>query len=122
MKQWGTTTSSHFFIKVARFVIAPYLNLFLIFVFTEGIFSSYCKVARFVPVYKTGAKDDMNNYLPISILTCFSKMIEKILYVRLYKFLKKRNIIYKNQYGFQSNVSNVHAMLDVVTSCYDNIN
>ena len=64
----------------------------------------------------------MNNYRPISILTCFSKIIEKILYARLYKFLKKPNVIYENQYGLQSNVSTVHAMLDVVTSCYDNIN
>ena len=111
-----------FFIKVARFVISPYLNLFLNFVFTEGSFPSNCKVARVVPVYKTRAKDDMNNYRPISILTCFSKIIEKILYARLYKFLKKHNVIYENQYGFQSNVSTVHAMLDVVTSNYDNIN
>ena len=64
----------------------------------------------------------MNNYRPISILTCFSKIIEKILYARLYKFFKKRNVIYENQYEFQSNVSTVHAVLDVVTSCYDNIN
>ena len=96
-----------FFIKVARFVIAPYLNLFLNFVFTEGIFPSNSKVARVVPVYKTGAKDNMNNYRPISILTCFSKIIEKILYARLYKFLEKHNVIYENQYGYQSNVSTV---------------
>ena len=86
-----------FFVKVARFVIAPYLNLFLNFVFTEGIFPSNCKVARIVRVYKTGAKDDMNNYRPISILTCFSKIIEQILYARLYKFLKKYNVVYENQ-------------------------
>ena len=111
-----------FFIEAARFVIAPYLNLFLNFVFTEGILPSNCKVARVVPVYKIGAKDDMNNYRPISILTCFSKIIQKILYAQLYKFLKKHNVIYENQYGFQSNVSAVHAMLDLVTSGYDNIN
>ena len=64
----------------------------------------------------------MNNYRSISILTCFSKITEKILYARLYKFLKKHNVIYKNQYRFQSNVSTVHAMLDVVTSCYNNSN
>ena len=111
-----------FFIKAARFVVAPYLNLFLNFMFAEGIFPSNCKVARVVPVYKIGAKDDMNNYRPISILTCFFKIIEKILYAGLYKFLKKHNVVYKNQNGFQSNVSTVHAMLDVVTSCYNNIN
>ena len=69
-----------FFIQATRFVIAPYLNLFLNFVFREGIFPSNCKVARVVPVYKIGAKDDINNYRPISILTCVSKIIQKILY------------------------------------------
>ena len=119
-KAVGHDNFQPFFIKITRFVIVPYLNLFLDFVFTESIFPSTCKVARVVLVYKMGAKDDMNNYRPISILTCFSKSIEKILYARLYKFLKKHNVVCKNQYGFQSNVSTVHAMLDVVTSCYDN--
>ena len=63
----------------------------------------------------------MNNYLPISILTCFSKIIKKILFVRFSSFFKKHNVIYKNQYGFQSNISTSHAMLDVVTSSYNNI-
>ena len=99
-KAVGHDNIQPFFIKVARIVIAPYLNLFLNFVFTESILPGNCKVARVVPVYKTGAKDDMNNYRPISILTCFSKIMEKILHARLYKFLKKHNVIYENQYGF----------------------
>ena len=101
-KAVGHDNIQPFFIKVARFVIAPYFNLFLNFVFTEGSFLSNCKVARVVPIYKAGAKDDMNNYYrPISILTCFSKIIEKIVYARLYKFLKKHYVIYENQYGFR---------------------
>ena len=64
----------------------------------------------------------MNNYRPISILTCFSKIIEKILYARLYKFLKKHNVIYENQYGYQSNVSTVQQCWMCCTSCYHNIN
>ena len=43
------------------------------------------------------------------------------MYARLYKSLKKHSVIYKNQYGLQSNVFTVHAMPDVVTSCHDNI-
>ena len=66
-----------FFIKVARFVIASYLNLFLNFVFIEGIFPSNCKVARVVPIYKTGAKDDMNNYGPFRYSPAFLKLLRK---------------------------------------------
>ena len=110
-----------FFLKAAGHVIAPYLSLLLNFVFTEGIFLRNCKIARITPIYRSGAKEEMNNYRPISILTCFSKIIEKILFVRLHSFFKKHNVIYENQYGFQSNISTSHAMLDVVTSSYDNI-
>ena len=55
-KAVGHDNIQPFFIKVARFVISPYLNLFLNFVFTEGIFPSKCKVARIVPVYQIGSK------------------------------------------------------------------
>ena len=110
-----------FFLKAARHVNAPYLSLLLNFVFTEGIFPRNCRIARITPIYKSGAKEDMNNYRPISILTCYSKIIEKILLLRLSSFFKKHNVIYKNQYGFQSNIFTLHAMLDVVTSSYDNI-
>ena len=83
--------------------------------------SSKIKIARITPIYKSGAKEEINNYRPISILTCFSKIIEKILFVRPCSCFKKHNVINKNQYGFQSNISTSQAMLDVVTSSYDNI-
>ena len=63
----------------------------------------------------------MNDYRPISISTCFSKIIKKILFVRLNSFFKQHNVVYENQYGFRSNISTSHAMLDVVTSSYDDI-
>ena len=110
-----------FFLKAARHVFAPYLSQFLNFVFTEQIFPRNCKIARITPIYKSGAKEEMNNYCPISIITCFSKIIEKILFVQLSSFFKKHNVIFENQYGFQSNISTSHVMLDVVTSSYDNI-
>ena len=89
--------------------------------FTQGLFPDNCKIARVTPILKSGAKDDVNNYCPISILTCFSKIIEKALHVRLSNFFKMHRVLYEKQYGFQGNISTTHAMLDVVTSSYDNI-
>ena len=76
---------------------------------------------RITPIYRSGAKQETNNYRPISILTCFSKIIDKILLVRLSSFFKKHNVIYENQFGFQSDTSTSHTMLDIVTSYYDDI-
>ena len=63
----------------------------------------------------------MNEIRSISTSTWFSKIIEKILFVQFSSFFKKYNVIYENQYGFQSNISTSRVMLDVVTSSYDNI-
>ena len=109
------------FLKIGRHVIAPYFNLFLQFIFNNGIYPYNCKIARVVPVYKNGDQTEINNYRPISILTCFSKIIEKLIYARFINFFRKHDVIYPKQYEFQKKVSTTHAVLDMVTTIYDNI-
>ena len=43
----------------------------------------------------------MDNYLPVSVLSCFSKILERIIYNRFYSFFSENNIFHKNQFGFQ---------------------
>ena len=62
------------------------------------------------------------NYRPISILTCFSKIFEKLIHTRLTKFWTKHNVLATTQYGFQAKLSTTHALLDVITSSFKNIN
>ena len=109
------------FLKIGGHVIAPYFNLFLQFIFNDGIYPNNCKIARVVPVYKNRDRTEINNYRPISILTCFSKIIEKLIYARFINFFRKHVVIYPKQYGFLKKVSTTHAMLDVVTTIYDNM-
>ena len=120
-KAVGHDNISAFFLKAAWHEITPFIKILIDFVFSEGIFPDSCKIARIAPIHKNGAKDETNNYRPISILTCFSKIIEKLIYRRLIHFFQKHHILYPNQFGFQSKTSTAHAMLDVVTSLYDSI-
>ena len=113
---------SAFFLEAAWHEITPFLKILIDFVFREGIFPDSCKIVRIAPIHKNGAKDETNNYRPISILTCFSKIIEKLIYRRLIYFFQKHHILYPNRFGFQSKTSMAHAMLNVVTSLYDSIN
>ena len=101
-----------FFIKVSQFDIAPYLNILIDFAFSNGIFPDSCKTAKVIPLLKSGNVNDLNNYRPISILTCFFKIFEKLLHKRLYEFLNKNNVIIPTQYGFQTNFRTSHAVLD----------
>lgn len=47
------------------------------------------KIARTVPVFKSGDKNDLHNYRPISILPVFSKVLERVVYSILSDFFRK---------------------------------
>ena len=47
-------------------------------------------------------------------MPCFSKLLERIMYNRLYKFLLENNILYQKQFGFQNGHSAKHAILQLV--------
>ena len=72
------------------------------------------KIARVTPIFKGGEKSDLGNYRLISLLCCLSKILEKIMYNRLYKHLLNNNILYQKQFGFQENHSTDHAIIQLV--------
>ena len=72
------------------------------------------KIERVTPVFKSGDTSLITNFQTISILPCFSKMLETIMYNRLYKYLTKSNLLYFKQVGFQKGYSPEHAILQVV--------
>ena len=61
-------------------IIAPYLARIINLSLTEGIFPCSLKVARVVPNYKKGSREDKSNYRPISIIPVFNKIVEKAVY------------------------------------------
>ena len=92
---------------MASSVIILYLQVFIEFRFTEGFFPKSCTIARIVPIFKKEERDKPINYRPISILTCFSKIFEKLIYNLL--LLKKNfeELIYNLIY-LQYNLLNKH--------------
>jgi hypothetical protein len=73
--------------------------------FQTGIFPDIMKKAKIRPLIKNGVKQDIQNYRPISILSAFSKILEKLMYNRLLSFLMKRDILTNVQHGFMVNKS-----------------
>ena len=63
--------------------------------FETGVFPDSLKLAKVIPIYKSGDKTLLSNYRPISILNSFSKIFEKVIYNHLIDFIDKNNIIYK---------------------------
>ena len=100
-------------------IIDPLANI-LVDVFNKsmatGIFPSVMKLAEVVPLYKSKEHYLENNYRPISLLMTISKILEKIMYTRVYSFLQNTGQIYDNQYGFRANHSCEHALGQLVGS------
>ena len=81
-----------------------------------GEFPSIMKLAEVVPLYKSKEHYLESNYRPISLLMTMSKILEKIMYSRVYSFLQDTRQIYNNKYGFRANHSCEHAVGQLVGS------
>ena len=79
-----------------------------------GLFPEELEIARVTPIFKGGEVSDLGNYRPFSVFCCFSKILEKMMYNRLYKHLLHNNILHKKQFGFQENHSTDHAIIQLV--------
>ena len=69
------------------------------------------KVAQVNPLCKAGARNDTNNYRPISILPVFSKILEKHVAKSCSKFFGDNNLIYKLQSPFRTGHSTETALI-----------
>ena len=78
---------------------------------SSGVFPELLKHAKVTPLFKSGLKNDIKNYRPISVLPIFDKIFEKIVHDRITTFLNKNNSIFKGQFGFQKGKSTSSAVI-----------
>ena len=83
---------------------------------TTGIIPDIFKISRVTPIYKNGNTTDPNNYRPISILSPFSKILEKIVHDQMLLFLEKHKILFPHQFGFRKGYSTEQAILEITDS------
>jgi len=81
--------------------------------FSSGIFPDALKISKVVPIHKGGPADELNNYRPISLLSVFDKILEKLMHKRLYNFLESQNVLFDNQFGFRKNNSTSYALIQI---------
>ncbi|WP_150149731.1 reverse transcriptase domain-containing protein [Candidatus Enterovibrio escicola] len=79
----------------------------------SGIVPQMAKIAQVTPVFKSGDKNDVSNYRPISILPTLSRVLERVVYNRLNSYLDKLNVIVPSQYGFRKKNTTYMALLDL---------
>jgi hypothetical protein len=73
-----------------------------------GSFPDILKIAKICPIFKTGNKTDLENYRPISLLSTFSKIFEKVIHKRLTLYLEKNVILYTRAIRLQKKSFYLH--------------
>ena len=82
--------------------------------FEEGVVSEFLKTAQVTPVRKNEETLTISTYRPTSLLSVFSKILEKSMYNIIYSFLCKHKLINTTQFGFRSKHSAEHALIILI--------
>ena len=80
---------------------------------SHDIFPDFLKIARIIPIFKSGDSPNPKNYRPISLLPSFPKILEQIMYNRLILFFNKHDILHSSQHSFRTNHSTNSAIAEV---------
>ena len=113
-KSSGHDGISNILLKDLSSVLAHPLYIIFNQSISTGCFPSIMKQADVSPLHKSGDIHIIDNYRLISLLITISKILEKIVYKRVYTFLNTTNQIYNSQYGFRSKHSCEHAVSELV--------
>ena len=90
-------------LKIIRDYISEPLAFLVNDSFTSGNFHDKSKLVTITPIFKKGSRFDRDNCRLISFLSNFSKIIEKALYHRLYRYLEDFKILYPRLFGLREN-------------------
>ncbi len=108
-------------IKLAAPAISDSLTLIFNQAITLSTFPDEWKMARVIPLHKSGQRNIPGNFRPISVLPAISKIMERILYDQLYNYLTKFELLSDSQFGFRKFHSTATALLDCTNDWYVNL-
>ena len=97
-------------IHVIKSPLCYVINLSLI----SGEFPQLMKLAKVLPLYKTGDRVIPDNYRPISLLPVLSKVLETVVYRNTVEYLEKNKLIFPKQFGFRKKHSTSDAVMTLV--------
>ena len=118
--RWSSGGALH--ARSSAIIISP-LTCIINLSITSVIGPKQLKIARVIPLLKSGEQDIFTNYRPVTVLPAFSKILERIMYNRLLRFLNDHNILSDNQYGFCKHHSTAYALAclyDKISSTIEN--
>ena len=98
------------------YYILPCLLFIINLSLEKGCFPYQPKVAKVIPLHNGGPEKEIENWRPISILSLFSKILEKVVHNSLYGFLQANSFVIETKFRFRKGHSTIDALQHLVES------
>ena len=118
---YGLYSCSTQILKCSSNVISNTLVEIINLSISTGVYPNKLKMAKIIPIFKTNDDTDPSNYKPISLLSNFNRIFEKLIFKRMESFIAQHNMLSPFQHGFRKTLSTQHAILDIVSTIQTNI-
>lgn len=115
-KSSGSDDIPNAFLKRYAEWVSKYLHIVFLRSLEESQLPNYWRTARVIPLHKSGAKECIKNYRPISLTSTSCKILEHIIHKHIIEFLNAHNILTECQYGFRKGYS---ACTQLVATIHD---
>ena len=108
-------------VRTCTNVLVQPLSLLYNSCITSSTFPDDFKRAKINPLHKQMEKIFVDNYRPISLLNCFSKIFERLIHKQVINFLHKHALLYQYQCGFRENHSTTSALIEIIDGIKNDI-
>ena len=88
-KSYGLYSSPTKLLKLSKDIIAPIISEIFNISVNLGIYPPKLKMSKIIPIFKNDDETEPNNYRPISLLSTYDRIYEKIMYKRIIDFIEK---------------------------------
>lgn len=86
--------------------------------FEEQIYPKSLKIAKIIPIFKSGSKSSVHNFRPVSVLPSLNKVFEKIICLRIENFLLSKQFFYDRQFGYRKSMGTRNCVLEMLDGIY----
>ena len=108
-------------IKSVSAIILKPLTLLINQSLMTNTFPSKLKIAKIMPLLKKPNIFKPDNFRPISLLPCISKIIEKCVFIQVYQYFENNKLIFGSQYGYRKDHSTETACLELIDKLYKHL-
>ena len=108
-------------VRTCTNVLVQPLSLLYNSCITSSTFPDDSKRAKSIPLHKQMEKIFVDNYRPMSLLNCFSKIFERLIHKQVINFLHKFALLYRYQFGFRENHSTISALIEIIDGIKNDI-